>query len=139
MYLSSMWLGVNVRMDTKRFCEHEIGLCAQNYLIIVGLRVNMIGRGLYDYLRRKRILTLKMNAHVLQKLEGKWLQPQFDFANQFGFISRSNECGGKSVFLGPIILERCCRPGKCKVPWSKNLHSTNKLIVGFCNFFGFGP
>lgn len=61
-----MWLGVNLKMNTKRSCEEDIGLCAQNWLIIVGPRVNIIGWA-YMIIEEERILTLTMNLLVLQK------------------------------------------------------------------------
>ena len=40
-----MWLGVDLRMDTKKdaFLE-DIGLRAQNLLTILNSRINMVGR-----------------------------------------------------------------------------------------------
>jgi hypothetical protein len=41
-----MWLGVAPRMDTKKTCLKEIGLHAQNMIIILGAIVHLIG-GMY--------------------------------------------------------------------------------------------
>ena len=44
LYLSGLWLGLAPRMATKKtFFYKEIGLCAQNMIIILGLVVNIIG------------------------------------------------------------------------------------------------
>ena len=42
LYLNAMWLGVDLRMDTKKTRSKEIGPCAHNMLTILGSIVNMI-------------------------------------------------------------------------------------------------
>ena len=42
-----MWLGVDLKSDTKKTCWKEAGLCAQNMLTILGSVVNMKGGGGY--------------------------------------------------------------------------------------------
>ena len=47
LHLSGVQLGVDLRMDTKKYmCSKEIGLCAQNILTIMGSVVNIIA-GIY--------------------------------------------------------------------------------------------
>ena len=41
LYLS-VWLGVDLKMDTKKTCSKEIGLHAKNMLTIIGSIVNII-------------------------------------------------------------------------------------------------
>ena len=43
MYVSGLWLGVNLRTDTKRTCVHKrLDFVLKNMSIILGLIVNMI-------------------------------------------------------------------------------------------------
>ena len=61
-----MWLGVNVRMDTKKdMCSKEIGLRAQDMLTIPGSVVNMIAADPYDHLMSRRVFTLIMNKMLI--------------------------------------------------------------------------
>ena len=48
-----MCLGVDLRKGTRRHVLNEIGLRAQNLLIVIGSIVNIIGGDLYDHLRKK--------------------------------------------------------------------------------------
>ena len=38
-----MWSGVAPKVETKEMCVKEIGLCAQNMIIILGSIFNIIG------------------------------------------------------------------------------------------------
>ena len=74
------------RKDT---CLIEIGLRAQNMLTILGSMVNMIEADLHDHLMDTRTFTLKYIrcSYELQKLRGKWLCPQFGFANHLALVA----------------------------------------------------
>jgi hypothetical protein len=44
VYVSGMWLGVNLRTNTKRTCVHKrLDFVFKNMLTILGLIINMIG------------------------------------------------------------------------------------------------
>jgi hypothetical protein len=53
MYLSGMWLGVDLKMDTKDTFLTEIGLCAHNMLTILGPISDMIGGSMWPYNEHK--------------------------------------------------------------------------------------
>ena len=42
MYLSGAWLGVMLRMDTKKICSKENGLHAKNSINILNVVVNIV-------------------------------------------------------------------------------------------------
>ena len=61
LYLSGMWFGLAPRTDTeKAFVNKEIGVCAPNMIIILGL-ISTQGGGLYDHIVSMRIFTLIVN------------------------------------------------------------------------------
>lgn len=60
--LSGMWLSVHLKTNTKKTCVlKEIGLHAQNLLIIPSVIVNIIEGDLYDHLMKMRIFASIMN------------------------------------------------------------------------------
>jgi len=64
LYLSGMWLGVNLRTDTKKTCIfRRIRLRAQNMPTILGSKAKSLrgGGNLYDHLMSTQILTFLMN------------------------------------------------------------------------------
>jgi hypothetical protein len=66
VYLSGMWL-VGLREWTpKRHLFKEIGLHAQNMMVILGLENQHHGGGLYDHLLSMRIFTLILSKISIQ-------------------------------------------------------------------------
>ena len=61
-----MWLGVDLRTNTKSVCSKEIGLLAQIMRTILGSRVNIIGGDLYDHSMKMRTFTLMMNKVLVR-------------------------------------------------------------------------
>lgn len=62
LYVSCMWLDVDLRTDTKEMCVQErIELHAQQLLTIIGSIVNMIRGNLHGHLTSMRIFTLISN------------------------------------------------------------------------------
>ena len=64
-YLSDIWLGMAPSTDTKKTCVWKrLDYVPQNEIIVVGLKVNMNGKDLYDHLMSMRIFIL--NIHMVE-------------------------------------------------------------------------
>ena len=46
LYSSGMWLGMNPKINTKRYMFKEIGIHAQNMITIMSSAVNIIGESM---------------------------------------------------------------------------------------------
>ena len=71
-----VWWGS--RIDTKKTCIKDIGLCAQNMITILGLMVKIVVGNLYDHLMSTRIfdgLWIRHSYELQFFSRGKWLWP----------------------------------------------------------------
>ena len=108
LYLNGMWVGVDVRTNTKKdMHSEEIGLQAPNLLTILGSKVNIIrgwGGGIWPFNELKNLQF--DNSSELQKLWGKWLWPWFRFT------SCESGCTGKSVHSSLAYLNEAANKEK---------------------------
>ena len=114
LYLSGMWLAVNLIMDTTKHHVFKSEWTTRSKCFKYSRLSNQHNWGdLYDHLIRNRIFTF-ITKFKLQKLQGKWLWTWFNIGNHLARIV---------CFLGGVVELKC--PFKTCLPQ----HILNSLFA----------